>query len=213
MPILNMVYYVAEWGGRLPSEYQEVEYIQSSWECRIDTWYIGNWTYQKLLYKFNPVTYTSGWDSTAFFGTVPNGQNYLTASSDGTKFQFWCGDSDIYLWSMARDTVYEVEDIRDNWNLSVKINWTTYTGTYTWSLNSTNQMPLFCFLRNINNYIRHATNTKLYYFKIYTSANTLVRDLVPCYRKSDNVIGMYDIVNNQFYTNAWSWAFTKWGNV
>jgi hypothetical protein len=53
---------------------------------------------------------------------------------------------------------------------------------------------------------------KLWYFKISESW-TLVRDFVPCYRKSDSVIWMYDLVGKQFYTNAGSWTFTKWPNV
>lgn len=35
----------------------------------------------------------------------------------------------------------------------------------------------------------------------------LVRDLIPCYRKSDNVAGMYDIVEGKFYTNAGTGEF------
>ena len=30
---------------------------------------------------------------------------------------------------------------------------------------------------------------------------TLVRDFIPCYRNSDNEIGLYDLVNDIFYTN------------
>ena len=39
--------------------------------------------------------------------------------------------------------------------------------------------------------------------------DVLVRNFVPCYRKSDGVIGMYDTVNSVFYTNAGSGSFTK----
>ena len=38
-------------------------------------------------------------------------------------------------------------------------------------------------------------------------------ELVPCYRKSDWVVWMYDLVNDVFYTNQWDWAFTKWPPV
>lgn len=34
-----------------------------------------------------------------------------------------------------------------------------------------------------------------------------VRNFVPCYRKSDNVVGLYDIVNGVFYTNAGTGTF------
>lgn len=49
-------------------------------------------------------------------------------------------------------------------------------------------------------------------YKIYEN-DTLVRDLVPCYRISDGVIGMYDTVNNVFYTNSGSGTFTKGADV
>ena len=53
---------------------------------------------------------------------------------------------------------------------------------------------------------------KIYNAKVYDN-NILIRNLVPCYRKSDNVIGMLDMVNNVFYTNAGSGTFTKGNNV
>ena len=34
-----------------------------------------------------------------------------------------------------------------------------------------------------------------------SEGTNLVRNLIPCYRNSDNVVGLYDIVNNVFYTN------------
>ena len=57
-----------------------------------------------------------------------------------------------------------------------------------------------------------STQMRLYSCKMYNS-NVLQRDFVPCYRKSDWVIGLYDIVNNTFYTNSGSWTFTKGPNV
>lgn len=48
---------------------------------------------------------------------------------------------------------------------------------------------------------------RIYYLKIKNSTGELVRYFIPCYRKSDNVAGMYDIVNDVFYTNAGSGTF------
>lgn len=50
-------------------------------------------------------------------------------------------------------------------------------------------------------------NTRIYYAKIW-DGDTLVRDFVPVIRKSDSVLGMYDLVNNVFYTNVGSGTFT-----
>lgn len=41
---------------------------------------------------------------------------------------------------------------------------------------------------------------RLYYFKMWNN-NSLVRDFVPCYRKVDGKPGLYDLVNDVFYTN------------
>lgn len=53
--------------------------------------------------------------------------------------------------------------------------------------------------------------------KIYSVSlerdGTIVADLVPCYRKADGEIGMYDIVSNTFFTNVGTGTFTKGGNA
>lgn len=54
-------------------------------------------------------------------------------------------------------------------------------------------------------------NQRLYYAKFYESGDLKV-SLVPCYRKSDGEIGLYDKVNNKFYTNAGTGEFIKGGN-
>lgn len=53
---------------------------------------------------------------------------------------------------------------------------------------------------------------KIFYLQFYDN-ETLVVDLIPCYRKSDNEIGMYDLVNNIFYTNVGTGTFLKGNNA
>ena len=80
-----------------------------------------------------------------------------------------------------------------------------------YNLNNSNQThrwgtSLFCTFNSedktsVNRYI----NARLYYFKLFLKADassqgTLVRDMMPCKRRSDNVIGLLDKVNNVFYT-------------
>lgn len=50
--------------------------------------------------------------------------------------------------------------------------------------------------------------SKIYSF-VATNNGTEKLNLIPCYRKSDNVIGMYDSVSRTFYTNAGSGTFVK----
>lgn len=49
---------------------------------------------------------------------------------------------------------------------------------------------------------------RIYFFKIWEKG-TLIRDYVPCYRKSDGVIGLYEKVSGNFYTNAGTNSFVK----
>ena len=44
---------------------------------------------------------------------------------------------------------------------------------------------------------------KLYSSQIYDN-NNLVRNFIPCKRKSDNKPGLYDLVEGKFYTNQGS---------
>lgn len=53
---------------------------------------------------------------------------------------------------------------------------------------------------------------KLYHFAVWQQG-VLIRDMYPCYRKSDYEIGMYDLVNDKFYTNAGTGIFYKGPNV
>ena len=47
---------------------------------------------------------------------------------------------------------------------------------------------------------------KMYYFEIYES-DVLIHNLIPAKRKSDNEIGMYDLVSGTFYTNQGTGSF------
>lgn len=49
-------------------------------------------------------------------------------------------------------------------------------------------------------------NLSVYYCKIYDNG-TLIRNFIPAKRNSDNVLGLYDIVNSKFYTNAGTGTF------
>ena len=55
-------------------------------------------------------------------------------------------------------------------------------------------------------------NGKVFSCKVYKN-DVKVLDLIPCYRKADNVIGMYDTVNEVFYTNNGSGTFEKGADV
>ena len=49
---------------------------------------------------------------------------------------------------------------------------------------------------------------KLYGLTIY-HYDKKVHELIPCYRKSDGIIGLYDVAEGKFYTNEGSGNFAK----
>ena len=52
-----------------------------------------------------------------------------------------------------------------------------------------------------------------YYVKVFNRNDELMTDLIPCYRKSDNEPGMYDTVTGTFYTNSGTGSFTVGNDV
>ena len=178
---------------RLPSAYQEVEYIQSTWTQYIETgvaWSMNMTTELKLNSQYIG-------ESAIFWSAWSLNWNFLMFYNNAIRWHSYTA-VDVAC-SLNTDYTIATE------NGKVTINGTSYTNTASSSV-STNNVKLFeCATWPMWQF-------KLYYFKI-RKGWTLVRDFVPCYRKSDNVIWMYDLVNKQFYTNSWSWTFTKWPNV
>lgn len=193
----------------LPSAYQEVEYIQSSWTQWIDTWYWNsNWVYvdMELEYTSTPSTRVIFW---AEVWSWASQRLYVWAT---TKHSIWSSTAEANWWSVQANTryVYNASFVAWTW-ASLYVNNTLTASTSTTWYSSAN---LFVFAWNLRWSAAALWYMKLYYLKIYTpDKSTLVRDFVPCYRKSDGVIWLYDLVNDTFYTNSWTWTFTKWPDV
>jgi hypothetical protein len=198
--------------ARLPSAYQEVEYIQSSWTQYIDTWVYVNPDY-KVEIKYQNVTFIS-------YGTLFGTRNWTNA-----RFLLRYS-TDAQVVTAQRSTAYNVStesydnsSYYDHNTRIVKLDRYFYIDnnllkTFSAST-STTAFPYSLYLFSLNSQWSPVDYGvyKIYYCKIYNNLWTLVRDFIPCYRKSDNVIWLYDLVNNQFYTNSWSWTFTKWPDV
>ena len=69
---------------------------------------------------------------------------------------------------------------------------------------------LYLFKINSANGGNHNSYTTMYYAKIWDNG-TLIRHYIPCYRKYDNVIGMYDLVNSTFVEGVG--VFTKGSDI
>ena len=140
------------------------------------------WYYANLEYKNNS---TSPSDQAVF---------WFYMDSEAYAYRTWYGANDWFTlskWttSLDRQTATWVKTTRVNWNY---------------------QFYIFAKQRYANGNYDSNARANLYKLKIYNNNDEMIRNFYCCYRKSDNVIGLYDKVNGVFYTNQWSWNFTKW---
>lgn len=77
------------------------------------------------------------------------------------------------------------------------------TSSWTFSPTSVNNTTLKVFNRGDSN---GKANARLYYLRI-SVAGELVRNYIPCYRESDNAVGVYDTVHRTFTPSATSDSF------
>lgn len=210
----------------LPSEYQEVEYIQSSWTQWIDTWYIVNPdTIVDVDFQYTSISHNNMilwvWSDSnqneVIFCLYPG----IIDSSNRNYYSFATADSNQqwqevrYHTSIQNDTVRR-RHILKNWIYEIyNSNWTLAerkTSSCTISKRSNHSMWLFCWWWNDTNSWNLKSKWKLYSCIIKEWAS-IKKYFVPCYRKVDGVIWLYDLINLTFHTNIWTWTFTKWPNV
>ena len=182
----------------LPSAYQEVEYIQSSWTQWIDTWVTAT-TSTKAEIKLNS-QYIA--ESAIFWARWALDGYFLMFYNNRIRWH-WASAVDV---ACSTNTDYTIETE----NGKVTVNGTSYTCTASSAILTWYNLGLFATWNQGSAYTRG--RFKLYYFKIW-DWTTLQRDFISCYRKSDSVIGLYDLVTNTFFTNSWTWTFTKWWDV
>lgn len=192
--------------GGLPSEYQQVEYIQSNGNQYIDTGISGNANGEYEI-GFNPLGTIAHSYEQYFAGTRNTGTTYvgkLFYNSSLVVYQGYPAGGDLTLRPSFADEKIDLKVLKSEGivvNNEVKSNY----GNASWG-NST------FWIFNAHQESSLGASMKLYYLKMYSDGD-LVRDYIPCYRKSDSVIGLYDLVSNTFFTNQGSGSFTKGGDI
>ena len=201
-------------GERNPfMDYQEVEYIQSSGTQYINTGYLPSST-PKIDIDLEFINWDSNtwiplywrrWATNTTYFCLYVNSSYLYMTPNYAWFDPWTSS-----WvTISKNTKYNI--VNNAWQFY--LNWVLKTSASTTNTLADSTYPIFLFNNNVSGATQwRNTQMKLYSCKMYND-NILVRDFVPCYRKSDTVIWLYDLVNNQFYTNSWTWTFTKWPDV
>lgn len=209
----------------LPKEYIELDYIESTGTQYIN---LGKKSSDKTKFEF---LYESSKELSSSFQNLIGSQNgtidtrcFIQIESDNDiVFQFpHDASQNLYLRSngtitisnsvshikMDKDTLYSV--IYDINNQNFTLNDTKYAYQSSFDILPSINNILF-FNRNSTSIptTNYATG-KLYYFKWYED-NKIVLDLIPCMRKIDKKVGLYDKINNNFIDNSGTGTF-NYGN-
>ncbi len=185
----------------LPDTYQEVEYLEASGTQYIDTGVNGDClveldcqgTLKNTVSQIAIGSYTS---IGSFFGQYLSTGKYGFSNNEG-------------LTNVDYDERAMFNIHFSSLQSSVTVNNQTYTVDVLDP--NENNYTLFRAKEKANKNYYYA-NAKIYSCKI-SKDGILVRNFIPCYRKLDNETGMYDTVNNVFYTNEGEGEFIVGADV
>lgn len=182
--------------------YTKLEYIESTGTQYIDTGYVPN-PYTQVEMDFDASvsgkwvlgSRTSYTDSGSFGIYLNSDTQYwarIGGNTDSNDYKLnvtsVLGRHKIYVTSLVlmQDDFYKLDFVSNN-SLGNK---SLYIGAINDNGSADNRI----------------FNGKIYSFKIYEQ-NEMIRNFVPCKRNSDNAIGLYDELNDVFYTNSGTGTF------
>ena len=197
----------------IPSTYQRTDYLQAQGDTAvIDSGVPGNDDTLKFNICFNVDretsyrgffnNYSSETDNVWRLSMSPAGAaayDMICGMNTRTNSAASVNTGDTYIGKKTFVTVSKTE-------FTATVDGNVYTGSIATAEGTANNATIY-----INTSRRAArTNTdviKWYYFKIY-SQGKLIRNYIPCYRKSDNKGGFYDTVNQTFNPSTGTTDFT-----
>lgn len=172
---------------RLPNEYQEVEYIESNGNQYIDT----NAIIDDMNYIIKSDLMYCGTGTPVIYGGMNTTNGYPGIMINGRgDFRYGTSDRHILSSPFVRNTKYSTE-------LSFKK--LKLDGIEIIATETTNTSPLaysiYLFARNNAGVAGDYSNSRIYNWSISHNGE-LIKDFIPVKRKSDNVLGMYDLANS-----------------
>lgn len=195
----------------LPSEYQEVEWIEGdSTNFFINTGVKMDLT--KETYIEGKFLIPASGSRRYIFGSYSGANNVnIEIRTDNRLRLYMDADRSVSTGSISINTP---ETSTFSYNPITNTATTTYgqivaSDVYDYKGEHSNNVSLFTDTRKSGSPF---AGIRVYYYKHYENGS-LKCNLIPCYRKSDNVIGMYDLVSNTFKINELSGTFTKGNNV
>lgn len=201
--------------SRLPNAYQEVEYIESSGGAMMEIPYNlkGNTEMDlKILYTGSQTSAIGIMGNTAAgTGSVSNPKYIFTSSSSGAAVAYYyCSAYKAVspTFDLVEDGVVRIETKIENGKFMIYLNGVANIQSALDEVSVTCPQNTTIFGITGGRY----KDQRVYWCRFYENGTAQV-DLVPCYRISDNEIGMYDLVSGSFLTNSGSGSFSKGADV
>ena len=171
----------------LPAGYTELQYIESTGTQYIDT----GINKAKFIHD---ITFTVK-NNTNLMGNNAAGGAYWGQSRNSID-GFELGSQKIYTNSLVRQKIiFDTNAAQTTLTANNEtISYGNGVGRQTYYLFRINNASYYC-------------SARLWGFEAYDQNDTLIQKLIPC-KNSDNVVGMYDLVSGQFFTNAGTGEFT-----
>ena len=208
--------------GKLPSAYQKLEYIVKTVKTYIDTGVVSS-NHIAIFYDFMLINANIGsdiigspygwneennWTAERAFGVGIGNNPYEYRVAYGSGIHHYI-DKNVPLWGVG-DMIGTSCKIKQRYNISLNANHDfCINGEKILSLDGTNE---FVGLGTINSNFMDDDNNINNIINVYSLIITYdgkpVRNFIPAKRKSDGVIGMYDLVGRKFYTSPNGVAFT-----
>lgn len=170
-----------EW--KVPEGYTQLEYVESSGTQYIDTGVLA----KDITNSFIDFQFTStGSTELEVMATYVDSSNKMQCGWSGSTFIQKSGATYSYL-----PETNIVSTVR-NLATVVPVGSPAYT--------------VYLFAQNEKDAVKWQCSAKIYSCKISTSSG-MVRDFVPAKRNSDGTVGLYDSINDLFYTNSGTGTF------
>lgn len=184
-------------------DYTFLDYITATGTQYIDTGILAG-SDIKAEVKFKPTNTSSAYCAL--------GGRDFSSGDNRNAFGIWANVSGRTRFDFQSNSVSStLGSSTTNWNIAIKdgvknyFNGTQEENNTTATFASTRNMYLFGMLSGSS--VTGNMDGSIAYCKIW-KAGVLVRDFIPAKRNSDSVVGMYDTVSGQFYTNAGTGDFT-----
>lgn len=182
--------------------YTAVDYIQSSNGAYIDINYIPqvNNNSSRIVIDFMPLEVGGIYYTYRLGGSFDGSNRTLFLYGSSAPGRIGVGSADQTLnYSFNANSRYKADISVNNGSISGSINGSNISGSYSGYSYSSYSYYIFA-MNQIGQPVGN-TNARIYSYKIYEN-NVLKRNLIPCYRNRDNVIGLYDSVSHSFFFNS-----------